>query len=124
MAYEKTVWVNGQAPALDADHLNKIEQGIADADNAIPKKLNRLSDDPLAITNPTDLTTIKNNYNAYQEKYVPFTVGSSSSVGAIFFGMKTNFGGWGILIAQNGMCYCNISRDGEWNLSGGIGLNS
>lgn len=31
MAYEKTVWVNGQAPALDADHLNKIEQGIADA---------------------------------------------------------------------------------------------
>lgn len=31
MAYEKTVWVNGQSPALDADHLNKIEQGIADA---------------------------------------------------------------------------------------------
>ena len=31
MAYEKTVWVNGQAPALDAEHLNKIEQGIADA---------------------------------------------------------------------------------------------
>ena len=32
MAYEKTVWVNGQAPALDAEHLNKIEQGIADVD--------------------------------------------------------------------------------------------
>lgn len=32
MAYEKTVWVNGQAPAIDADHLNKIEQGIADVD--------------------------------------------------------------------------------------------
>jgi hypothetical protein len=32
MAYEKTVWVNGQAPALDAEHLNKIEQGIAGVD--------------------------------------------------------------------------------------------
>ena len=32
MAYEKTVWVNGQAPALDAEHLNKIEQGIENVD--------------------------------------------------------------------------------------------
>lgn len=31
MAYQKTVWVNGQAPAINADNLNKIEQGIADA---------------------------------------------------------------------------------------------
>lgn len=29
MAYEKTVWVNGQAPALDAEHLNKMEEGIS-----------------------------------------------------------------------------------------------
>lgn len=28
MAYEKTVWVNGQAPALDAEHLNKIENEL------------------------------------------------------------------------------------------------
>ena len=39
MAYEKTVWVNGQAPALDADHLNKIEQGIADAVSVAPQNL-------------------------------------------------------------------------------------
>ena len=31
MAYQKTTWVNGQSPAIDADNLNKIEQGIADA---------------------------------------------------------------------------------------------
>lgn len=31
MAYEKTIWVNGQAPALDAEHLNKMEDGIAGA---------------------------------------------------------------------------------------------
>ena len=28
MAYEKTTWVNGQAPALDAEHLNKIENEL------------------------------------------------------------------------------------------------
>lgn len=28
MAYEKTPWVNGQAPALDAEHLNKIENEL------------------------------------------------------------------------------------------------
>lgn len=28
MAYTKTQWVNGQAPAIDADNLNKIENGI------------------------------------------------------------------------------------------------
>ena len=39
MAYEKTVWVNGQAPALDAYHLNKMEQGIADAVSVTPQTL-------------------------------------------------------------------------------------
>lgn len=39
MAYEKTIWVNGQAPAIDADHLNKIEQGIADAVSVTPQSL-------------------------------------------------------------------------------------
>ena len=39
MAYTKTVWVNNQAPAINADNLNKIEDGIynsvryADAQN-------------------------------------------------------------------------------------------
>lgn len=35
MAYTKTVWVNNQAPAINADNLNKIEQGIFDTDAAI-----------------------------------------------------------------------------------------
>lgn len=39
MSYEKTVWVNGQAPALDSDHLNKMEQGIADAVSVTPQTL-------------------------------------------------------------------------------------
>lgn len=31
MAYTPTQWVNGQPPALNAENLNKIEEGIADA---------------------------------------------------------------------------------------------
>lgn len=33
MAYNKTVWANDTAPAINADNLNKIEQGIFDAQN-------------------------------------------------------------------------------------------
>lgn len=32
MAYAKTTWVNGQAPALDAEHLNKIENELETLD--------------------------------------------------------------------------------------------
>ena len=31
MAYTKTQWVNNQAPAISAENLNKMEQGIYDA---------------------------------------------------------------------------------------------
>ena len=37
MAYTKTTWVNDSEPAINAANLNKIEQGIADA-NAIVAK--------------------------------------------------------------------------------------
>ena len=33
MAYTPTIWKNGQAPALNAENLNKMEQGIAGAQN-------------------------------------------------------------------------------------------
>ena len=32
MAYSKTIWVNDSTPALDAVHLNNIEDGIEDID--------------------------------------------------------------------------------------------
>ena len=31
MAYEKTLWKNNEAPKINADNLNKIEEGIANA---------------------------------------------------------------------------------------------
>ena len=32
MAYSKTTWVDGAAPALDAIHLNNLENGVEDVD--------------------------------------------------------------------------------------------
>lgn len=39
MAYTPTVWKNGEFPPIDAEHLNKIEQGIADAVSVTPQSL-------------------------------------------------------------------------------------
>lgn len=36
MVYTKTTWVNDTTPFINADNLNKIENGIADAVNSIP----------------------------------------------------------------------------------------
>lgn len=38
MAYTKTQWVNNQPPAIDAENLNKIEQGIYDAHEELTGK--------------------------------------------------------------------------------------
>ncbi len=35
MAYVKTVWQNGSAPYIDAEHLNNIENGIYDNEQAL-----------------------------------------------------------------------------------------
>lgn len=39
MAYTPTVWKNGEAPAINAENLNKIEQGIADSVSVTPQTL-------------------------------------------------------------------------------------
>lgn len=39
MAYTPTIWKDGQAPALNAENLNKMEQGIANADTAANQAL-------------------------------------------------------------------------------------
>lgn len=85
MAYEKTVWVNGQAPALDAEHLNKIEQGIADAVSVTPQSLSDTQKaqarDNIGAAKPTYLGRILRN-KIY--KIGSFIAGSGeSSSGAV-----------------------------------------
>lgn len=54
MAYTKTVWVNNQAPAINADNLNKIEQGIFDTDAGVAAANSRID---TTNSNVTALTT-------------------------------------------------------------------
>ena len=55
MAYIKTNWVNGQAPALSAENLNKMEEGIYGNDANVALLLNGLIDlDTSAAAGTTD----------------------------------------------------------------------
>ena len=54
MAYEKTIWKNNSEPALDAEHLNKIENGIA---NSAPGGFG-LGGNAKILTASDDLNTI------------------------------------------------------------------
>ena len=57
MAYTPTVWKNGEAPALSAENLNKMEQGIKDA-AAAADKAQTLAGFPtiLDVTTSEDIT--------------------------------------------------------------------
>lgn len=58
MAYERTVWVDNSAPALDAAHLNNIESGILDVDNRLTTAEVTLSSHTTSInTNTNNIST-------------------------------------------------------------------
>lgn len=58
MAYTPTVWKNGEFPPIDAEHLNKIEQGIA---NSAPGGFGLGSDYGKMLTSDDDLDDCINN---------------------------------------------------------------
>ena len=65
--YDKTNWTNGSTPAIDADHLNKIERGIFDVTEATNKSIgavNKLNENYQAadtsINNRIDSLTLSN----------------------------------------------------------------
>ena len=65
--YDKTPWTDGSIPAIDADHLNKIEQGIFDVTEATNKSIgavNTLNENYQAadtiINNRIDSLTLSN----------------------------------------------------------------
>lgn len=64
MAYTPTVWKNGEAPAINAENLNKIEQGIAGADSMASQALEAAGSGgewiKMNFTPETDVTVIKN----------------------------------------------------------------
>ena len=54
MAYTPTIWKDGQAPAINAENLNKIEQGIANADTAANQALEAAQGAGMKITKVFD----------------------------------------------------------------------
>lgn len=65
MAYTPTVWKNGEAPAINAENLNKIEQGIAAADSMASQALeaagNVAGEWTKMIFSPENVTVIKDD---------------------------------------------------------------
>ena len=65
--YDQTTWNNGATPAIDADHLNKIERGISDVTEATNNSIgavNKLNENYQAadtrINNRIDSLTLSN----------------------------------------------------------------
>ena len=54
MPYTKTQWVNDTEPSIDASHLNKIEQGIYDAQNLADTNATALGGHTVAKDVPAD----------------------------------------------------------------------
>jgi len=69
MSYTKTQWVNGSSPYINANNLNKIEQGIYDNDTHIGDITN------LETTQKSDLVTAVNETYAAAASGVPVGTG-------------------------------------------------
>ena len=68
MSYTPTVWKNGEFPPIDAEHLNKIEQGIA---NSAPGGFG-LGGDSKMLTPSDNLDTLmQNGWFQYNENNPP-----------------------------------------------------
>lgn len=69
MAYAKTTWVDGAAPALDASHLNNLENGLEDVDvrlTTAESTITTLSTSSQTITdNSNAITALQNGLQDY-----------------------------------------------------------
>lgn len=64
MAYSKTTWVDDSTPALDAAHLNNIEDGIENLDGRVTTNESTLTTHTNSInSNTTEILTIESGLN-------------------------------------------------------------
>ena len=99
MAYTPTVWKNGEAPAINAENLNKMEQGIADA-NTVASNAQEAAQEAVAAANSVKLKT---SIVAYVDK--TYTAGEGFSV----YADLENAIGYAIIIIGGGNDYVAIS---------------
>lgn len=101
-SYNKTEWKNGQAPALSAENLNKIEDGLEAVTNEVIKSVQNVQlsgSDPYQNVN----SAIENNV-----VYRVFYSGNSSPLGWLWFCGSKNYVDVGVAqfrIDMNGKIY-------------------
>lgn len=61
MSYTKTTWRNNQSPAINADNLNHIEQGIYDAHDGLASANNKLNKLEQGIANAGNAMMVQSN---------------------------------------------------------------
>ena len=85
MAYTPTVWKNGEAPAINAENLNKMEQGIADANTAANNALEKAGISDNILPETVEIGTIaektvqlSESWTAYKALLVTAQYGTSN----------------------------------------------
>lgn len=105
MAYNKTTWVNNQAPALDADHLNHIEQGIKDAHEELEEVAAAVEEsEPLDIDFPT--------FSSFPQTQTNSKITTDMKITGIYFTNPSAI--------TSGEITCNTDTAGSVTISGSI----
>lgn len=115
MAYSKTTWVNGSAPALSAENLNKIEQGIYDCDASTTTNATDIAtlQDSTMYSVSSDTATVTVSSGSYKSGTIDVTLAGYYPIGIVGFGVANGSGSGGtfgvpwkmILTARaNGSC--------------------
>lgn len=124
MAYEKTNWVNDSLPAINAENLNKIENGIAES-NIFRNLFNKnvigynLSGASKSIVNEAiRITSLKNSTNAAVAYLIPF--GRKELLGKTI----TLSGSWVSSANKSGRMYIGASDENFTNRHSYIALKN
>lgn len=118
MAYTKTQWVNNQAPAIDADNLNKIEQGIYDAHEEITDVKGDIPQNVSDLTNDLGFQTASQVATAVTEaKVLQVDIASFSSLPQTV----TNSAITSNMVVVNSVLGTPSAQTGEWTVTTGTG---
>ena len=94
MAYEKTIWKNNEAPKINADNLNKIENGIANAveTDSVARVTNVVSKNLLNLYNFQSQTINGVTFTKNEDNSITINGTSTSGFGVNFVKLKIKAG--------------------------------
>lgn len=101
MAYTKTTWVNNQAPAINADNLNKIEDGIFNNDAAVSNLTTEVGKKTVSYAVQTTLT-VAGWTGGSQTVNVEHVTATNTIIVSPIPDHQDNYSGAGILCTEQG----------------------